>query len=370
MHAVWNLLNKIIVIPFYKRNGGWMLLLFIVVFALIQNPILFHSQMMELLTSSALGLLIAAIVWSAYALKCLYFQMVQLKNKENSILFELVALTRRQQYSLVLSLETILFLPVILYGNCTLIYGIVHDHYKISIVLFLVGLWLFIGLNWKIVQFINTQNVPGFWDRFQFKLVKKRPFYSFGISAVITEKPKHFFLVKIISLLILSIPLIRNSGTTELSDFLIFWSVAIGANIVVFHDLFMFYIKDLPWLKNMPIHLGKYFIVILSSIIVIILPELLLLAVYRQFLPNLSFVEIALYSIGISSILYMLQWQKGTDLSGFLTFAAVILILQLFLAPYHLFLWLGLALIVFSFIVFRSLYYNYEVQFTDEKDLD
>src|SRR4051812_25522815 len=110
-----NVLFKVFVARFYKINTGFFLLLFLLLFGLLdgKSTMNLHHSIMQGITGSFISMGIAMLVWAAYNFKCISFCLKEIDRSENSFLFRLQSATNTSQFYQLLSCHCAIYLPLL-----------------------------------------------------------------------------------------------------------------------------------------------------------------------------------------------------------------------------------------------------------------
>jgi hypothetical protein len=94
-------LIRVLGVPYYQRNVGFFLVIFLLLFGIAgEQAWPMHRSIMYEIAASPVLWLLAALLWSLYALKCLHFTLRTLAMAENEFLYTLSLFpVRRQMYS-------------------------------------------------------------------------------------------------------------------------------------------------------------------------------------------------------------------------------------------------------------------------------
>ncbi|MFT4204641.1 MAG: hypothetical protein QM610_12120 [Chitinophagaceae bacterium] len=358
MNIVNHILSKIIVKDFYKRNAWWMLVLFMALFGLVQQPVKLHKHLMYYINTNGKALLFYILSIGIYTLNTIIFQINLLRKHENRFLQSLCLLDNKRKATIIYGLQMILLAPILLYTIATILVGYSNHLYNNSNTLTIALIVLLFTGTIIVTKHINNRSKNITFPNIKIKI----PHFFTGLlcNYIWKEKRSKLLWCKIASTLALSIPLIRNSDSFYLSDFSIFWAASLGANLVLLYDVFVFFNTGLRFTRQLPISLYTLYCQLLVTGVAIIVPECLLVWIYRSGLRDINTLEYCIYTLGTQLLLYNILWDKKTDFSQFMGVSALFLIGQLFLTPFKIFSLLGLVFIAVGFILFASNYYHYE----------
>ncbi len=359
MNIINTIVSKIFIQNFYRRNAWWLLLLFLAFFGLVKNPILLHKELMLYIQGNGYALLAYIILVFLYSINVVLFENATFQKQENQFTRNLCLLPNRRKITIAASVQFTLLLPITIYSMFTVMVGINNGQYWNAVLLFVVTI-----LSLTICIYSCLRNINGHFLRIlsNIKISLPNTFVLFLLSYIWREQRKKLVWIKIVSLLILSIPIVRNNDDFQLSDFNIFWAASMSANLILLYDIFVFFNTGLRFVRQIPVSIYLLFIQILLTSICIMLPECLLVWFYRNGLRDINWTQYSVYSIGVLLLLYNIQWDKRNDFSNFMGIGALLLIGLLFLAAYKLFFLLGFGCAALGFVLFRSNYYSFQYQ--------
>lgn len=359
MKEIGVILFKTIIAYYYRRNAWWMLLLLMAFFGLIQNPILLHHMLMVYIGRTPNAMFAYIMVNTLYMCYIVWFQIRSLQKKENDFLHLLCLLNKWSLSFIIIGTQLLLMLPLLVYSLFTLVV-LFNTHLYGAFMILVAGITILIGIGFLLIKRKISNNIS---DIKTFHLTIKLPhfFESYICSYIWNYKRNNLLWSKIFSLLILSIPLVRNNDNFQLSDFAIFWSVSLAANLILLRDIFIFHNTKMRYIRQLPIPTIRIFLQIVFSCFVFMIPEILLVWFYRGGLVGFSFFQYTIYSFGAVLFLYNLQWEKQMNFASFMGISSLILLLQLlFLIPYKQFILLGCIYVIIAAFLFVYNYYNFE----------
>jgi len=375
MNPVLNILFKVWVQPFYQRNAGFFLFLFVVLFGVVQNPLVYHYKLMQGIVTSYTTLLFALIVWLLYACKCGAIVLKSITT-EKTLLYQLQAVDSKQLFLLLTIIQAMLFLPATIYMLFTISVGVYMQQYPAAVIVCLLLLLMHV-LSAALYYYAL------FSSGIQLQLFKKpvftypfsKGFFSFLLWYNLYKSKLKTVAVKFFSFVLLFIPLVWNSGHIELSDFVLFFQMSIAAHAVIVYDNVQFLEKDFRVLRNIPLPLQKVFILFVITYIILLLPEAFFLWYYGNAAHlGVSIFSLLLYYIAQLLLFTALAYEKHQKIESYLLYIGLITAISLLLTPLKSFGLIGCALIVVAFTLFAGNYYVYEQEYeannllTDDAD--
>lgn len=282
MTSELRVLTKVMGHPFYQRNAGFFLVAFLLLFGIAGEKAkpMHHAIMWEMAGSSAI-LLVAAVVWMLYALKCLQFGLRTLALPENEFLYCISLLPYRRQIGSLFAIQAYLHLPVWLYALTAAGVAVVERQaYASAAIIILYNAVLCLGIAWVCCRRIaqpNQDRNPSWLNRL-FDLRFAKPYPVFFWSYLLHQEKVLLFSTKASSLLILvgTMPLYASVDHDERMLRIGFLLSAFAHVILVqqyrdWEERYLLITRNLP--LSLPRRFGQYAWVYAG----ILLPELVML---------------------------------------------------------------------------------------------
>lgn len=196
------LIIRTIGITFYQQNVGLFLVLFYLLFGMIQGQALidFHYALLISICTSPLNLLVLYGIWILYALRCLVFVKQKLSLAEYQFAKLITIAQSKRQYQVWFQLYAFLLAPIVAYAFLILVASLTHQYYT---ALFSTIIALTVIISLLVAQTFKSTN-------FSFKassnwlstsLGFKKPFWSWPIFHLLTAQRLMFVVVKVVSIL-------------------------------------------------------------------------------------------------------------------------------------------------------------------------
>jgi hypothetical protein len=369
MPSILKLFFKIFIIPFYILNAGFFLLSFIVIFGIIHPPqlIYIHVSLVQGIINSDIVTWIVLLIWMIYNLKCVLFCLRIIKREEDTIFFNLQALTAFKQWMLLFVSHCTLYLPVIIY-SCFVVYMAYQKgylYYCAGLVLFqlvmcmsAVYIYYFsINFTWRYQSF-NTLFLPAFnLFRGKLRIPLYLLYYTFHYRKII------FFVTKIASIFLLNIILGTEKEYFTMRDFIFVFMI-----IVVIHALLIYYYVELiekmmSFSRNMPVPRMHRFLLFLITYLLVLIPELLFILINGYGMITF-YTTIAFYSIAVAQLLLYtsILYVKSMRMKPYLQIVfCVYLVSSMWMLSGNYDV-IGLVNLILAVIFFYRNYYHYEVE--------
>jgi hypothetical protein len=218
---------------------------------------------------------------------------------------------------------------------------------------------------WIIFITINKNNITPMLEKIITKVTKwngvKLGYSGFLLGNLLHAKKMALTIVKIFSILLLSVSFVRNGDNFDADLFSIFFQV-----IFVAHAVLVFYCVDfsetlMQFSRNLPVALHKVAGMYLFTYIILLLPDATFMLVNNH--GNLPVTGILLLYGTAVSILFLytaILYGCGLNMDSYMLFVLVVFLMIFFLQKTGLQLLVMLAILLTATAVFRTVYYNFE----------
>lgn len=365
MKPVAHILWKVIVLPFYLRNAGWLLFVFIALFGVAQNPKQYHIQLMKSILLSPVTLAFVMLAWLLYGFKTTTFVLKSIKAPENIFLKHMQALALRRIALLLMSVQLILLAPIWMYAAITVAAGFYLGYFLSPILIILFMVLLLACSVWLCLRSLFGHG-PG-WQCPLLPITFPKQFFAILIWHSFYKGKMKLLGVKFASFTMLFIPLVWNAGHANLSDFVLFFQASVAAHALVAYDYVQFLESDFPLLRNMPVSRIRIFLLYVVAYIALLLPEAAILFYY---VPTSGFevhtLSLLIFFMGQLLFLGAIAYEKNLSPQEYSMAVAMVCICLLFILPLAAFCVLGCIMGIAGFVIFAMLYYKYEPVYVEE----
>lgn len=360
-----NTILLILVKQYYRLNTGFFLLLFLIVFGVVNlgDTLRFHYAIMQRAYMPQVFLMLSA-VWLAYNIKCTSFVYRSLQAVENNFLYQLQALTTARQMNMLCSVQTLIFLPALLYAfiTATVLFTKARVIAGILVLLFQL-LMIFLPVLLYRQKINNTcQLSKTALLMSHIPIASQRRRFIFWPLYYLADQRKGALLgIKAGSLILLQAMVSYNKTRLNLESICVLMMGLIAAHAILPYYVRSFVEERLVSIRALPLTISARFGWFATTYAILLLPELLFLLLHTGgaigigMLLLIYFVSVAQLCL-FSSLLYIkgLRVEKYMLLVAALFFASLLLLATL---PAWLF---GIAILLLSFILFAALYNNWE----------
>lgn len=357
------LLNKVIVTQYYKINTGFFLVLFLLLFGLLngQATIDLHHFLMESIMSDYRFLLGAMALWLLYTIKSASYTHKELRNPSNAYLYTMHSMGNTRQFALWLLCHTQLMLPIFIYGGITISIGVINGQLGFAtlflvyqLVLCLVATLLScntINSTWKYI----LPAMPAIIQR-----TRKRPF-TFLLHYSLHMRKSTFVGLKLLSVLLLKGLITANEVEINKESVAVLIMFLVSAHSLLPVYYVRFTESYLSFIRNMPIRQTGIFFTAVFTYAIIFLPELAFLLLNSRHALSTSII-LQLYTVAITQLMFYTSLQYVPHISTdkyFMIVLGMFFATLLFLASFNLTL-LAVTEIAGAAIFFKLFYRKHE----------
>lgn len=284
MQTAFSILRRIFVNRFYLRNTGFFLLLFYLLFGVVDGGSLwlYHRGLMEGFLEHPGFLLLVLAAWLLYNLKCTGFMLKTWQLPEYSFLYAtLGCVEKNKRRRWLLMLHAGMYLPVLIYAGIAAVVAFSHMWWgRGSIILIFNGMMCLLPV-WLYEKKLQKADTAFFTGKLQQWLDRRftKPVSLYYLFELLNRFPQRWLSVKLISalVLLLTFSLTGNASTDIRGVFIgVLLSVLLHTQLLFGHRIF----EDqyLSFLRQLPFSLIRRYLQLLLTNIWLLLPELLLLA--------------------------------------------------------------------------------------------
>jgi hypothetical protein len=317
--------------PFYTRNSGFFLFIFILMFGVVQGGMLlaYHHKLIMGVLTIPVAFYIVLLLWGLYFMKCAAFVANTLSQQESVFLNIINRLPAKITLALFFGLQVLLGLPVLLYATAMIGVAMVQHFYVhvVCIVLFLMLACIFCAAFYR-----RACTQAGLRTFIALRISFPRTYFSALVSVIFHDLPYLYAGFKIFSVMLLYIFLGRAGDHDP--DLRMLWmllTIAMLGHGVIIQKLRQIEESRLLFYRQLPVNLVQRWVQYVLFYVFLVAPETL---VVIKFVP------------------YRLPVAEGTSLLLF--FLSLLLFLHALLSA----VWLPpRTLLKISFIIFAILYF-------------
>jgi len=361
MKVVSNIIQRGLVVEFYKQNAAFFGLILLVFFGFIKSSE--HIAIGSFLVNNPESLLFVYALWMAYAVKVVLFLLPAINRPENQFLANYFLLNPFTKYMVSWTSVLVLLIPVIMYGVFLMSLSAMQGH-VLPIFSILACLFMLITI---LALLVNNQlnRLPHEKKIFQFRPFKKitiAPEFFF-ISFLIRNEIVLLILTKIYGALLI----IGSSALYQTDDFdlrLLTTGVLLAAvgNVAILHKYVWFQYQPMAFSLNLPIAFFKIVVRQIITFFILLLPEFMVLLRHYPLEPGIYDVfGLLFFPVGLCYLMYGWMIWKNTTLSDFIIVVFWLIVLSTFFILFSVHpAILGIFTLVLSVIITYFRHYQYE----------
>lgn len=355
-------LSKIFTARFYAQNTGFFLLLFYLLFGVVDGAQLLsyhYSLMMGFITNPDF-LLIALLAWLLYNVKCTAYVLKTLSARENNFLYSTIGLLEgTRKWRTWCRIHISLYAPVLLYSSIAFVTAFLQHYYVAAIVIFsFTMLMTFLSL-WAYDHKVKHPGVLPFfvkWQQWLNRLFHK-PLLFFYLYELANNNAKALVITKVASALVLICTFSMMGEAYDERVILLGLIVCMLTHSVLVFNHRRFDDLYLSLLPQLPVPLWKRYLQLCAAYLLLLLPEYILLLIKAGPAHLLLFV---VCSVSLLLIWRSLLYFPRLDQDKYFRWVFIISVVTLFLVLAHYYWYAVILLQAPAFCIFYYRYYRYE----------
>ncbi len=361
-------LLKLVVAQFYKQNAGLFLFLFLLFFGIIppQHLITTHATLIQAQITSPSLMLGVSFFWLLYAGRCIRFIDRQSSEYHHSILHIYQGLAPSQTFRMIGKCFLLMYLPILSYATVTLLIAITQAAHWYSVGTSLLLLFtVILSMIWsqKLLVTSRESNQSAITlQSFSQSQLKKSIGMKFMLLAFLWSDKKIGLLTqKLFTYLSFNFFFIRNAEIFRV-DYFTFFIFLIGAiNALLIFNCHKLTEEKLSFLRNLPISMTHRILMIVTTGLILFLPELIMMLVSGFKLLTIS-DSLMLYGLLASQFVLLFSVLYTSALSFKKYVQYIFLILLAYLVTYLLIHpgLIVLANLALAYLIFHEQYHLYE----------
>lgn len=364
-----NVLARIFTTRFYAQNTGFFFLLFYLLFGIVQGGQLipYHYGLLLGIVSSTGGLLLALVLWMLYNMKCIWYVLGTMSNKEYVFLYQTVgSVTETRQRRIWWWVHASIYAPVLVYSLLAVIVACLRHYYAAAIIIAVFSLIMCYSPVCIYTYLIKRPGAVFFYHRWQQWLNRHfhKPMPLFYLYELATNRTRSLLVLKILSCIVLLATFTLMKGDDyDVRAVLTGMLIAVLLHTIAVFDHRHFDDQFLVFTRALPIPVWKRYGMLAVTYAILLLPELGLLIIHTW--PHNKWHWIMLIVFGVSVLLMFrcLLYFPRLDQDKYLRWVFLLLCTLLFMILAHLYGWAILALQCTAFLLFAVRYYRYEPQY-------
>lgn len=363
MRSVFTLLNKGLIIPFYKMHAGLFLFIFFVMFGVVESNQLvhYHRSLIESMFVVPLFRAGVFIVWMLYVIKILHFLLQLLRQPQYAILHNLMLLPRTQKIVALLNVSILCFMPVLVYSIFIYSIGVQQHYFELTFLIAIGQILLCTMLTGTLYLFIQTRHRISwaFFNRVRVPAIGGR--IGMYFAHIVQHEKIGLILSKTFSIATLYIVKETLTSGDDVQFVLITWLFALLAHTFIIVKIKLFEDQHLMWVNHLPISISRIAGMYVLLYALLMMPEWILLAsVVEHGIDMIHYAILPVFSGAWLSFVHVYLFKPNRDPDKFTTFLFWVFILSFLFVLSKLIIVLTLGLLILGFILLSKRYYAYE----------
>jgi len=367
MKTIVHILLKVWVKQFYIINAGFLFFVFFFFFGMVNGGqlISYHISLIQAMLTSPVFMAVVLLAWLFYNIKCILFFTTTIKAQDSSYIYSLGILPATQQWKLYLFASASVYMPALVY-SFFIIYLAIQQSMLVNAALVAIYQILMVAMGgWMLFYTINKNTSVTAVEKITaaissvFKV--NRGYYGFLSGYILDAKKLAFAMVKVFSILMLSISFVINGDHFDEDLFGIFYLLVFVAHATLVFYLVDFLETQLQFSRNLPMPWYKVAAMYCFTYGIFLLPELAFMLVNNH--GNLPVtVIILLYLTTVATMLLCTAYLYGCGLNmeSYLFLVFITFIMIFFLQKTGLRLLTLIGILSAAIIAFKSYYYSFE----------
>lgn len=367
MRAIATLLLKVLVKQFYIVNAGFLLFIFFVFFGMVNSAqlISYHKSLILSMISSPIVMALVWVAWLLYNIKCMLFCNDTIKAADSNYLFILRMVPPGKQFIIYLLVSALQYMPMLAYSFFVVCMAVSRSMLLTATAVSAYQ-FLMVALSARVifVAFNKSTHVPLLEKLSALMGVRnkiKMGYYSFLTLDIFHERKIAFAIVKIFSILLLSVSFVKNGDNFDDDLFSIFFQLILTAHAILVFYCVNFNETKMYFSRNLPLPLYKVGGMYIFTYALILLPELGFMLVNNH--GNLpGSLVILFYCTAVSTLFLYTAILYGCemDMENYMLFVFVLFVMIFFLQKTGLQFLTMMTILIAAGVSFKTTYYHFE----------
>lgn len=331
MNAVIKVINRVIVVEFYRQNAAFFALIFLVSFGFIKFSE--HIALGSFLVSNPPTLIYLFILWLAYAIKVVLFTLPTINKRENHFIEAFFLLPHAIKVISAFVSSFLLLLPILVYAIFLIFLALLDNNHVSAIILVLALIIFTVAISW--LFYLKLSRLPHEKVFFRFKILKKyyTPSILFYIAYILRAEIVLLVFTKFYSCaLIIGTTILYRTDQFDLRLLTTGVLLAFIGNVTLVHKYVWFQYRQMAFFRNLPITFIELFARHVFIFLVLLIPEFVTLLRYYPIEPRfMDLIGIVFFGVSILTLIYSLLLIKQGELSQFMTIIFWMVVFSTFL---------------------------------------
>ena len=331
MIPIFKVINRCIVVEFYKQNAAFFGLIFLVFFGFIKASE--HIAIGSFLVANSSTLAYLYILWLAYAIKVILFILPAINKEENHFLESFYLLPFKIKIVAASFATFLLLLPIVAYASFLILLAIPETFY-LSITLLVLSIFTITGAI-SYLLLVKLNSLPHEKSFVQIKLFNRisKPSFLFFLEHIARKEIVLLILSKLYAgALIIGTSLLYQTDQFDLRLLTTGVLLAFVGNVAIIYKYVWFQYHQMAFSGNLPQSLFQLLIRQTITFSILLIPEFIVLLRYYPIEPKLvDLMGIVLFGFSLFTLIYGLLLIKQIELSQFMATIFWVVVLSTFL---------------------------------------
>lgn len=363
MSAIFHMMIRALVMPFYKNHAGLLFFVFFIMFGIIESTqiVFYHVSLIYGMLSSGIFLLIVLITWLLYQLKSLHFVIKTVGEDSHLFLHHLALLPWGKSFLYFFAISFLNFLPVFVYTIAIYAIGIQQQFYNSLAIIFIFQLFLW-AMNAGLLNYtIRNRHVASRFTLPSLTLPYQRTRLGIYAGYLIKQEKSAVIMSKLFSLILIYLVKETLEAGDDFRIIGITWLFALLSHTYLIQKLKLFEDHSMGWTRSLPISTMQIFATYFLLYALFMIPELLLLT--GSIGKGLSLLQFFLLPACSSTFLiaihcYLHKPYRNPD--RFVSYLFWLFMICFMLVLSKMIWFMVAALLLISFLLFRQRFFLYE----------
>jgi len=362
MKTTLSILQKVIVNHFYKLNAGLFMFLFYVLFGLPQNVGGFHIAVATLIVQSQFSLLIVFASWFLYNMKCIDYITKQLKAPQQQFLTCILHRGRKESYWYLSFVQFVVYLPVTAYAIFLTVIAFQRELYLV-----IAELSGFVLLMLLTAPLLYLKILERNFSELRFRLLNSslsipKTLSTIPLAYIWNNRKQMLFITKLFSLLLLFLFIKTfEPDHYDIRPVLFCFLLSAISNCTIVFEIRNFENDYLQLSKNFPFSRLRRFIQAVVMYVLLLLPELIFVwKAWPVFFHSADYLQLALSAISLLLLLHTILLTGNITMDAFIKIVFAMAMSLFFIILYNPGIILPVFILLISFALFYSYYYEFE----------
>ncbi len=360
------ILQKVLVNYFYKINAGFFLFSFFVLFGLPYSPLSFHLSLITGIIQSQMFLSIVLLVWFLFNLKCLDYTLKQLGQPRQSFLFCFNNLSATKTFLYMLYVQVLLYAPVLIYSTVIVWIAVIKQQYWCitEIIFFNTIITAATAFIYSVTIRKGHLFTPGI-KMFQFKINLPKPFFLIPLYFLWNDRRQMLLITKLFSLVLLyGFLKLYEPGRYDTRPLQLCLLLTAASHSGIVFQIRAFEEEYLAFSRNLPLTTINRFIRTMSAYACLLLPEFIFLFKgYQIHFSIADYPQLILLVVALLSMFHVVLLLEDIEMEQLMRIVFGIMAACFFIILYNPGIILPCAIILLSFALFKSYYYDFEKKY-------